>query len=327
MPGLEDVAREAGVSMSTASRAMSRPSMVAEPTLRRVREAAERLGFRVNPAARALTTGRSGFFALLVPDLDNPFYAATATAAQDLAGEDGRRVIIAVTGGDPGREAEALAELESQVDGFAIQSPVSSAAALKGVHRRKPVVAINRKVPGLPSFTVDTPGGLGTVYDRLVELGHREVAYLAGPPSSWMDRHRREELVEHASRSGLHVRVFGPVRPAFAEGASAAREILDSGCTAVLVYNSLLLLGAMFEFGRLGVRVPEDLSVAAADDIALVDLPGPPITAVQAPAGELGRAAITALNGMVGDAPEPRPRGRRLPTGVRITDSLAPPRG
>lgn len=326
MASLDDVAREAGVSASTVSRAMSRPSMVAESTLVRVRAAAERLGFRANPAARALTTGRSGFFAMLVPDLDNPFYSATATAAQDLAGRSGRRVIIAVTGGDQVREAEALSELEGQVDGFAVQSPVSSAAELKEVHRRKPVVAINRRVPGLTSFTADTPGGLGTVYDRLVELGHREVAYLAGPPSSWMDRHRREELVEHAARDRLRVRIFGPVRPAFAEGAAAAREIVDSGCTAVLVYNSLLLLGVMFEFGRLGVRVPEDISVAAADDIALADLPGPQITAVRTPAGELGRAAVSALTEMVDGDPSTRPRGRKLPTTVLVTDSLAPPR-
>ena len=326
MASLDDVAREAGVSASTVSRAMSRPSMVAESTLVRVRAAAERLGFRANPAARALTTGRSGFFALLVPDLDNPFYATTATAAQDLAGESGRRVIIAVTGGDPAREAEALRELESQVDGFAVQSPVSSATDLQEVHRRKPVVAINRRVPGLTSFTVDTPGGLGTVYDRLVELGHREVAYLAGPPSSWMDRHRRAELVEHAARYRLRVQVFGPVRPAFAEGAAAAREVADSGCPAVLGYNSLPPLGVMFEFGRLGVRVPEDISVAAADDIALADLPGPPITAVRTPADELGRAAVSALAQMVDGEPGHRPRGRRLPTTVRITDSLAPPR-
>ncbi|NKZ01291.1 LacI family DNA-binding transcriptional regulator [Nocardiopsis alborubida] len=326
MASLDDVAREAGVSASTVSRALSRPSMVSEPTLLRVRAAAERLGFRANPAARALTTGRSGFFALLVPDLDNPFYSTTATAAQELAGRSGRRVIIAVTGGDADREAEVLGELESQVDGFALQSPVGSAADLKEAHRRKPLVVINRRVPGLTSFTVDTPGGLGTVYDRLVELGHRDVAYLAGPPSSWMDRRRREELVEHAARSRLRVRVFGPVRPAFAEGAAAAREIVDSGCTAMLVYNSLLLLGAMFEFGRMGVRVPEDISVAAADDIALADLPGPPISAVLAPADELGRAAVSALVEMVDGPAGTRPRGRRLPTEVRITDSLAPPR-
>ncbi|MFW5418539.1 LacI family DNA-binding transcriptional regulator [Nocardiopsis sp. CNT-189] len=327
MARLDDVAREAGVSASTVSRAMSRPDMVAPATLAKVRGAAERLGFRANPAARALITGRTGFFALLVPDLDNPFYAATATAAQDLAAEGGRRVIIAVTGGDAAREAAALAELEGQVDGFAVLSPMSPAAALAEVHRRKPVVAINRRVAGLTSFTVDTPGGLGRIYDRLVELGHRDVAYLAGPPGSWMDRRRRDELVEHAARSGLRVRVHGPVRPAFAEGAAAARAIAASGCTAVLVYNSLLLLGMMFEFGRMGVRVPEDVSVAAADDIALADLPGPPITAVLAPAGELGRCAVAALAEMVGaDGGDRRPPGRRLPTGVRITDSLAPPR-
>ncbi|MBB5430101.1 LacI family DNA-binding transcriptional regulator [Nocardiopsis composta] len=324
---LDDVAREAGVSASTVSRAMSRPDMVAPATLARVRDAAERLGFRANPAARALITGRTGFFALLVPDLDNPFYAATATAAQDRAAEAGRRVIIAVTGGEAAREAAALADLEGQVDGFAVLSPMSAAAALKEVHRRKPVVAINRRVSGLTSFTVDTPGGLGRIYDRLVELGHRDVAYLAGPPGSWMDRRRRDELVEHAARSGLRVRLHGPVRPAFAEGAAAAREIAGSGCTAVLVYNSLLLLGMMFEFGRMGVRVPEDVSVAAADDIALADLPGPQITAVLAPAGELGRCAVAALAEMVGaGGADRRPAGRRLPTGVRITDSLAPPR-
>ncbi|GAB3496627.1 LacI family DNA-binding transcriptional regulator [Nocardiopsis coralliicola] len=326
MASLQDVAQAAGVSASTVSRALSRPDMVAGATLARVREAADRLGFRANPAARALITGRTGFLALLVHDLDNPFYAATATAAQDLAAESGRRVIIAVTGGDAAREAAALAELESQVDGFALLSPVSAAAELKRVHARKPVVAINRSVPGLTSFTADTPGGIAAVYDRLVELGHHDVAYLAGPPGSWMDRRRRDELVAHARESGLRLRVLGPVRPAFAEGAGAAAGILRTGCTAVLVYNSLLLLGALFEFGRLGVQIPRDLSVAAADDIAFTGLPGPAVAAVRAPAAELGRHAVSALTAMVDAGPDaPRRRSRLLPTGVHLAGSLGPP--
>jgi DNA-binding LacI/PurR family transcriptional regulator len=323
---LEDVAREAGVSASTASRALSRPDMVAAATLDRVRSAAERLGFRANPAARALITGRTGFLAMVVPDLENPFYAASIAGAEELAKEGDRRLLIAVTDGSAEREAAAVRDLEERVDGFALLSPVSGAAELKALHGRKPVVVINRKVGGLTSFTVDTPGGLARVYDRLVELGHTDVAYLAGPPGSWMDVRRRATLAEHAGRPGLRVRVCGPVRPKFTEGAAATAELLATGCTAVLAYNSLLLLGVMFELGRRGVRVPEDVSVAAADDMAFAGLPGAPITAVGAPAADLGRHAVRALIEMIAGGPDARrPPGRTLPTTVTLTGTLAPP--
>ncbi|MFC4562957.1 LacI family DNA-binding transcriptional regulator [Nocardiopsis mangrovi] len=326
MARLEDVAREAGVSASTVSRALSRPGMVAPATLERVRAAADGLGFRVNPAARALITGRTGFFAMLVPDLENPFYAASIAAAQDLAAERERRLLIAVTGGSAERERAAVGDLEEQVDGFVLLSPVTGATELKDLHRRKPVVVINRKVPGLTSFTVDTPGGLARIYDRLVDLGHTDVAYLAGPPGSWMDLRRRATLAEHAGAPGLRVHICGPVPPSFTEGVRATAELLATGCTAVLAYNSLLLLGVMFELGRSGVRVPQDISVAAADDMAFADLPGEPITAVHAPAPDLGRHAVAALIEMVGDAAGRRPAGRTLPTAVRLTATLAVPR-
>ncbi|MGI5121243.1 LacI family DNA-binding transcriptional regulator [Marinactinospora thermotolerans] len=326
MAGLEDVARVAGVSASTVSRAMSRPEMVAPRTLERVRAAAEKVGFRANPAARALTTGRTGFFAMLVPDLENPFYAAIIAGAQAVAEEHGRWLIIAVTEGAAEREGEVLRELRDQVDGFVLLSPVGSARDLVAAHRRKPVVVVNRRVNGLTSLTVDTPGGLARIFDRLAELGHRRVAYLAGPPGSWMDRRRRDELGEHAARLGLDLRVVGPVYPAFADGAAAATEIVESGCTAALAFNSLLLLGLMYELGRRGIKVPERLSVAAADDMAFADLPGTPVSAVRVPAGELGGRAVADLVEMAG-APGAarRPASRKLPTEVVLTGSLVPP--
>ncbi|GLU46521.1 LacI family DNA-binding transcriptional regulator [Nocardiopsis ansamitocini] len=327
MAGLEDVARIAGVSASTVSRAMSRPGMVAPTTLERVRTAAEQAGFRANPAARALTTGRTGFLAMLVPSIDNPFYAGSIAGAQAAAEASGRWLIIAVTDGSAEREAAALRDLESQVDGFVLLMPLAGAGELKRVHERKPVVVINRKVPGLTSFTVDTPGGLARIYDRLVELGHTRVAYLAGPPGSWMDRRRRQVLSEHSDRPGLSVRVLGPMPPEFSEGASHADAVLDSGCTAALAYNSSVLLGLVFELGRRGVRVPDDLSVAAADDMAFADLPGSPLTAVGVPVADLGRRAVAALDDLIGAAPgSPRPASRMLSTTVRLTGSLAAPR-
>ncbi|GAA3749335.1 DNA-binding LacI/PurR family transcriptional regulator [Spinactinospora alkalitolerans] len=327
MAGLEEVARIAKVSASTVSRAMSRPDMVSPRTLERVRAAAEQVGFRANPAARALTTGRTGFLAMLVPGLDNPFYAGSIAGAQAMAKETGRWLIIAVTDGSPEREAAALGELEGQVDGFVLLMPVGTAAELKKVHDRRPVVVVNRKVPGLTSYTVDTPGGLARVYDRLVELGHTDVAYLAGPPGSWMDRRRQQTLSDHASRPDLRIRVLGPMPPEFTEGAAAADAVLASGCTAALAYNSSVLLGLVFELSRRGVRVPEDISVAAADDMAFADLPGAPLTAVRVPVAELGRRAVSALADIIEATPEtPRPPSRTLPTTVHLTGSLAAPR-
>ncbi|PSK97711.1 LacI family transcriptional regulator [Murinocardiopsis flavida] len=326
MAGLEDVARLAGVSASTVSRAMTRPDMVSPRTLERVRAAAERVGFRANPAARALTTGRTGFLAMLVPGLDNPFYAGTIAGAQAMAKETGRWLIIAVTDGSAEREAAALSELEGQVDGFVLLMPVGTADELKRVNERRPVVVVNRKVGGLTSYTVDTPGGLGRIHDRLVELGHTDVAYLAGPPGSWMDRRRRQTLADHATRPDLRIQVFGPMRPEFTEGAAAADAVRASGCTAALAYNSAVLLGLVFELSRRGVRVPEDISVAAADDMAFADLPGTPLAAVRVPVAELGERAVSALAATIDAEPgTPRPASRTLPTAVRLAGSLAPP--
>ncbi|MFC7330516.1 LacI family DNA-binding transcriptional regulator [Marinactinospora rubrisoli] len=324
MAGLEDVARAAGVSASTVSRAMSRPDMVAPATLERVRAAAAELGFRANPAARALTTGRTGYLAMVVPDLHNPFYGGVISGAQRAAERRDVRLVITVTDGRPEREAAALRDLAGQVDGFALLSPVSTTADLTAARRRAPVVVVNRRVPGVTSFTADTPGGLARIFDRLGELGHTDVGYLAGPPGSWMDRRRRAELRDRAGRHGLRLREFGPVRPAFAEGAAAADEIVASGCGAVLAYNSLLLLGLLFEFGRWGIRVPTDMSVAAADDMAFADLPGQPVTALRVPAVELGRRAADALLAMAGGTGR-RPASRTLPTEVTLTGSVAAP--
>lgn len=150
MATLMDVARAAGVSKATASRALQRPELVAEPTRLRVLDAAQRLGFHPNAAARALTTGRTGLVGLVVPTLSNPFFAPLVMGAQQTAEKTDHHLLIAVSEYDPTREAELADRLAEQADGLIMVTPVGTDAALRERARRVPSYWSTARWAGCP---------------------------------------------------------------------------------------------------------------------------------------------------------------------------------
>ncbi|NBE54550.1 LacI family DNA-binding transcriptional regulator, partial [Streptomyces boluensis] len=293
MKKLEDVAREAGVSASTVSRALSRPDMVSEATRTRVLEAAERLGYRHNSAARALVTGRTGLLAFSVPSLANPFYAPVIAGAQDAAEEAGCELIVVVTDGSPEREQALFTRLAERVDGFAAAAPTSVGTQLSAAARRLPLVTVNRRVRGVSSVVVDTPSGMGALGAHLAALGHRRIAYLGGPEGSWLDPRRLSGL--RAAVPECEVVALGPYPPEFEAGVRAVAGVLDAECTAVIAYSSTLLIGLLHRITMLGLRAPDDLSLACADDLSAAGLAMPDVTALHVPAAEAGRRAVERL--------------------------------
>ncbi|MGP4018377.1 LacI family DNA-binding transcriptional regulator [Saccharopolyspora sp. 5N708] len=318
MARLADVARKAGVSVATASRALVRPEMVAERTRQRVRDAAVELGFRYHPSAQALATGRSRLLALIVPELTNPFFAPIIAGAQRTAEAAGNDLLV-VVGESAEREQALIDRLRDRVDGFLALAPRAPAALFAAVD--VPLVLVNRRVRGVPSVVVDTPSGLGEMGAHLASLGHRRIAYVGGPRGSWTDPRRLAALQRGLAHE---VVVFGPLPPTFEAGSRIVDELLDSGCTAAVAYNSALFLGLMYRLATRGVRVPDQLSACCADDLAELGLAVPEATALHVPAEEAGASAVRALLDLVDGRP-PEPRHRLVAVDLVVGGTTAAP--
>ncbi|MEZ0447091.1 LacI family DNA-binding transcriptional regulator [Cellulomonas sp. ICMP 17802] len=298
---LRDVARAAGVSPATASRALSAPDLVAPARREHVQQIARELGYRPNRAARELITGRTGNLCLVVPDLENPFFAAVAKGVQARARALGFALLVADAEEDPRLEAELVGHLGAQVDGVVLCSPRMSEAELDRLRRDVldrgvPLLLVNRLHDGLPSVVIDNADGVRQAVRHLHALGHRRIGFAGGPAGSWSDAQRRRG-VEHASHGLRSVEMvdLGHFPPVFAGGVAAGDLVAASGVTAVLAHNDLLALGILSRLRARGIRVPEEVSVVGYDDIPAATLVSPALTTVTVPLGRLGRAAVDLL--------------------------------
>ncbi len=296
MVTLRDVARLAGVSPATASRALSAPDLVAPERREQVQRAARELGYRPNRAARELITGRTGNLCLVVPDLENPFFAAVAKGVQARARTLGHAVFVADAEEDPRMESELVAHLGGQVDGAILCSPRMADADLDRLAEDVPLVLVNREHGTLPSVVIDNADGVRQAVAHLHALGHRRLAYAGGPTDSWSDTRRRHGLrdVSHGLND-VEVVDLGHFAPVFAGGVAAADLVAASGATAVLAHNDLVALGILNRLQARGLRVPEDVSVVGYDDIPAATLVSPALTTVTVPLARLGRESVDLL--------------------------------
>lgn len=293
---IRDVARVAGVSISTVSRALAAPDLVAEATRVRVQETALSMGYRPNRAARSLVTGHTGSIGLVVPDLENPFFGSICKGVQARARAAGYAVFIGDTDEDPMLEAELVRGLGRQVDGVILCSARGTEAAVEQLATEGRLVLVNRSHSGIPSVTFDNAGGLRAVMRHLVALGHRTIAYAAGPVSSWSNRSRTSAFLSYEARSPeLELIELGNFPPYFSGGTQAGDLAIASGATAIVAYNDLIAVGLMDRLRQRGLRVPEDVSVAGFDNVPVSTLVSPNLTTVDFPRIQMGRVAVDAL--------------------------------
>ncbi|RPF26214.1 LacI family DNA-binding transcriptional regulator [Georgenia muralis] len=324
-----DVAERAGVSVSTVSRALSTPTTVSPGARRKVESAARELGYEPNPTARGLVTGRTHAMGLVVPDLENPFFAATTKAVQARAWSMGYALVVADSDEDPNHERRLARKVSQQVDGLILCSPRSSDAELEALAGRVPVVLLHRGSGELSHVVADNVEGVRIALRHLRALGHRHIAYAGGPHRSWSDGQRREGLTRAADTFGdITIEDLGSFQPFFSGGVAAADLVLASDATAVLVYNDLMALGLLSRAGERGVDVPGGLSVASFDDIPLAGGVGVPLTTVAIPIGPLARAAVDVLAHLIEDGAPARaadsPLGHRLPVELMVRETTGP---
>jgi DNA-binding LacI/PurR family transcriptional regulator len=308
---LEDVARAAGVSKATASRALSRPDLVAEATRARVTQLAEEMGLRLNPTARALYTGRTGALALIVPSLTNPYFGPILAGAQrELAGRGGHALIAAAdTATD---EIDLAHSLFGHVDATVLIAPRAPDERIRALAEHTRLVVVDRYVEGVPGVVADTPHGVGLLVAHLTSLGHRHLGYIGGPGESSLDGQRIAAARRGADAAGATLEIVAPAPPELDTGLRLSLEWpFEPSVSAVIAYSSYLALGLLIGLRERGVAVPEQVSVAAVDQLAAVggqrDTEGAPaalLTCLRVPLEQLGRtAAGTALR------PEPAEDG------------------
>ncbi|GIE58447.1 DNA-binding LacI/PurR family transcriptional regulator [Actinoplanes octamycinicus] len=291
---VQDVAREAGVSVSTVSRALT-GGTVSASTREAVQAIAARLGYQPNRAARGLITGRTGNLGLIVPDLRNPFFADVAKGVTARARAVDYGVFITDTDEDPVAELEALASLGRNTDGVLLCSPRSPDADLRKAADPATTVLLHRRVPGLSSVVADIADGIGQAVRHLIASGHRRIAYVGGPEDSWAARQRLAVLSEVPE-----VMVLDPVAPTFEGGLGAADPVLAGPATAVLAYNDLVALGLLHRLAARGVPVPGRISVVGFDDVSLAAMSHPPLTTVTVPKDRSGSVGLDLLLGHTG---------------------------
>lgn len=218
----------------------------------------------------------------------------------------GHSVFLTDTEEDPAVEADRVRALVKQVDGVMLCAPRTSESHLRALARETPLVMLNRRIPGIPSVTTDNDEAIRQAVAHLVALGHRRIAYVAGPRTCWCNRDRLRLLRTAAAGAAAALIETGNVEPRIAGGTAAAGSVLAAGVTAVVAYNDLVALGLLDALTAHGVAVPATISVVGFDDILPAKLVNPALTTVGQPGEDAGRAGMDLLLRRL-ERPDPSP--------------------
>jgi LacI family transcriptional regulator len=341
---IADVARAAGVSTATAARALGGYGSVSDVALRRVTEAAQRLGYQRNELAATMVTGRSNTVAFVVADIENPFFAAAARGVSDVARASGYEVLLVNTDEDVEVERSAVRVLVSKrVDGVIVApaSPVDVTHLAATQRSGCPVVLLDRQVQGLDAdvVAVDNVAAARDVVERLIAAGHRRIAMVTGgassadqenleTPSGSTGRDRVDGYLGALAdagvaqpaaylRSGAHTRLL-------AEGLTRGLLQLAQPPTAVFASNSVVAIGVLKALREARVEIPRRISVVTFDDADWTEVVAPAISVVAQPAHELGRCAADVLLERIDGAQSP-PRRHVMATRFLGRDSISGP--
>ncbi|HEY1105057.1 MAG TPA: LacI family DNA-binding transcriptional regulator, partial [Agromyces sp.] len=316
---VSDVAAAAKVSKATAARALGDYGAVSDAVRDRVQRAAEDLGYRPNALARTMSTGRSNTLGIVVGDIENPFFAQATRGAADVAVAAGFDLILSNSDEVAAAEAKAIAvQLAKRVDGLLV-APASSLDAtnlLPVVESGRPLVLFDRAVPGLAVDTVIAANRAGArrLTELLLAAGHRRIAFistiahdgdyrLGDTLSSTSVADRVEGFTSALAEAGVpHPDRFVHVN-ARRDGVEVlAERILGSAepATAIIASDSLVALAAFRAARRIGVSIPDEVSLVAFDDADWTELTTPGVTVMSQPIHEIGAEAARLLIRRIG---------------------------
>jgi len=295
--GIKDVALAAGVSVATVSRVIGN-GPVSEALRRRVEDAIRATGYRPNLSARRLRSQHSQTIGLIVSDIRNPFFTAVSRAVEDAAYRAGMRVILCNSDENPERERLYLRLMqEERITGLIFAPTRATLDGLDGIGLDFPVVLIDRGAPsgGHDSVVLDNARAAATLVEHLHAQGYRRIAGLFGNTSTTgVERH-------DGYRAAMAARGLEPAARFIPPHAEAAEVEVARWLTgpdrpdAVVVSNSLLLMGVVRAVRGLGLSIPRDLALAGFDNEPWTELVGPGLTVIEQPVHDIGRTAMELL--------------------------------
>ena len=300
---IEDVARQAGVSTATVSRALSGKPYVSAALRQRVIDAAHELSYRPSRVARTLRVQRSSILGLIVSDIQNPFFTAVVRAVEDNAYRQGYSVFLCNSDEDPEKETMYLElMLAEQVAGVII-SPTSgqSHAYRRLVEAGVPAVAIDRRISNvaIDSVLVDNVGAARRLVTHLIAAGHRRIGAVVGTAAQSTGEERLRGYLEALQQHGIPVQaeLIRTISPRVHTGHAAMGDLLrqPGRPTAVFTGNNLLTIGALRAVHEMGLRIPDDVALAAFDEMDWMFFVRPALTVVAQPTYDLGRTAVELL--------------------------------
>lgn len=327
---LKDVASLADVSVTAVSRYMNGGLLLPPATASRIDGAVRALDYRPNQMARSLSLGRTETIGLVVPEISNPFFAHLAAAVEDAAAEMGMGLLLCATLNRLDRELDYLKRLQAhQVDGLIFLTNHGDDGTLsRQIGAAQKIVLIDEDVVGtaVPKLFCDNVQGGELAGRHLLEAGHRRIGYLGGPPGLMSSEERLLGLRRSlAGTEGAEVCWIASGLHTPEQGEAAALQWL--ACTprpsAIFIGSGALLIGFLGGIAAAGLRVPDDVSIIAFDDIGPLHLFQPPITAIRQPIQALGQQGVALLRGLLrGDATGP---ALRLPVELVVRQSVAAP--
>lgn len=306
---LKDVARLAGVSHQTVSRAINDKGEIDPETRRRVLDAARELNYRPSRFARGLVSPGATTLGLIVSDVENPFFPELIAGVIDAAEERGWQVLISSTQNHYGREPEVVRTLAAQADvvvGYLSAPDATLAAAAEGV----PLVVMGRVVaePAFGAVEVDTDAGVRAAVTHLVDGGHRAIGMIDCADDGQPDR--RPAFVAAMAAHGLPVAddaiAEGTLTVEGGETAFTRLRAARPDITAVFTFNDLLALGVYRAARRLHVRIPDDCAVIGFDGLPIGELIDPPLTSVSLDKRRMGAIAVAQAAHLLAGAPAER---------------------
>ena len=304
MATIKDVARHAGVAISTVSAVLNRSAPVSEDTIARVNAAIEATGYTPHGGAQSLRSGRSRLIGLVVPNIANPHFAAVARVVENACLRAGYMSVVYSSGQDSARESQVLTMMRVQRVAGLILVPTRSDAAHGAALRDQinvPAVLLDMQVEGLPYDVVKADnveaGKLAT--EHLLAHGHRRIGIIDGLPGLATSDDRHKGYTDALRAAGLRPRADLAVPGNFDRDDSyrAALELLsrEDRPTAIIAVSNMTTIGVMFAARELALDIPADLSLVGIDDFDLALLLDPQPTVVATPILDMANQSITRL--------------------------------
>jgi LacI family transcriptional regulator len=306
MATIKDVAKLAGVALSTASYALSGDSRVSSKTRSKVLDAARQLNYRKNGFAMDLKRSRTKTIALILTDLSGPYYSELIRSVQEVALTNGYDLIACSSIG--GRDSTAVKFLrEKRADGAIILAPnIRDEVLIETSGPQFPIVVMDRPLCSeyLVNVLVDGEQGGYTATRYLLENGHRHVAYISGSSDSYDNHLRYQGYLRALAEAGLEEQSKWRLSGNFVRegGYNATKMMIMQGSlpSAVFYGNDEMAIGGLKAFEESGISVPDDVSVIGYDDIQLAEYVNPPLTTIKQPKSEAGSLAAHLLFQILG---------------------------